>query len=108
MLQTGLQDRINERAGALSHGEKQWLEIGMPPLQEPQVPPLDEPAAGMTDEETYKTGRLPQDIAAERSVVVVEHDMEFVREFAAKVTVMHEGRVCSRKARWLKCRLIQG
>ncbi|WP_342554714.1 urea ABC transporter ATP-binding protein UrtD [Paenibacillus sp. FSL R7-0652] len=93
MLQTGLQDRINERAGALSHGEKQWLEIGMLLLQEPQVLLLDEPAAGMTDEETYKTGRLLQDIAAERSVVVVEHDMEFVREFAAKVTVMHEGQL---------------
>ncbi|MDM5279300.1 urea ABC transporter ATP-binding protein UrtD [Paenibacillus silvae] len=93
VLQTGLQDRIGERAGALSHGEKQWLEIGMLLLQEPQVLLLDEPAAGMTDEETYQTGRLLQEIAAERSVVVVEHDMEFVREFAAKVTVMHEGKL---------------
>jgi len=92
-LQIGLQDRVDARAGALSHGEKQWLEIGMLLLQEPRVLLLDEPAAGMTDEETHRTGRLLQEIARERSVVVVEHDMEFVREYAAKVTVMHEGKL---------------
>lgn len=91
--QIGLQERVDARAGALSHGEKQWLEIGMLLLQEPRVLLLDEPAAGMTDEETHKTGRLLQEIARERSVVVVEHDMEFVREYAAKVTVMHEGKL---------------
>ncbi|MFK0522423.1 urea ABC transporter ATP-binding protein UrtD [Paenibacillus illinoisensis] len=91
--QIGLQDRVYTRAGALSHGEKQWLEIGMLLLQEPRVLLLDEPVAGMTDEETHKTGRLLQGIARERSVVVVEHDMEFVREYAAKVTVMHEGKL---------------
>lgn len=93
ILQVGLQDRVHARAGALSHGEKQWLEIGMLLLQEPRVLLLDEPVAGMTDEETDKTGQLLRGIARERSVVVVEHDMEFVRNYAAKVTVMHEGKL---------------
>ncbi|MCA0758332.1 urea ABC transporter ATP-binding protein UrtD [Paenibacillus sp. N4] len=89
----GLQDKASWRAGGLSHGEKQWLEIGMMLLQEPEVLLLDEPVAGMTDKETDKTGELLHEIARQRSVVVVEHDMEFVRNFASKVTVMHEGKL---------------
>ncbi|WP_141503727.1 urea ABC transporter ATP-binding protein UrtD [Paenibacillus luteus] len=89
----GLQQKAEWRAGGLSHGEKQWLEIGMMLLQEPEILLLDEPVAGMTDKETDKTGELLHQIARKRSVVVVEHDMEFVRNFASKVTVMHEGRL---------------
>jgi urea transport system ATP-binding protein len=89
----GLQQKAQWRAGGLSHGEKQWLEIGMMLLQEPEILLLDEPVAGMTDKETDKTGELLHQIARKRSVVVVEHDMEFVRNFASKVTVMHEGRL---------------
>lgn len=89
----GLAERSGTRAGLLSHGEKQWLEIGMLLLQKPSVLLLDEPVAGMTDDETVKTGELLREIAKECSVVVVEHDMEFVRSFAAKVTVMHEGKL---------------
>ncbi|MGN7457941.1 urea ABC transporter ATP-binding protein UrtD [Paenibacillus pasadenensis] len=89
----GLAGRQRARAGSLSHGEKQWLEIGMLLLQEPSLLLLDEPAAGMTDRETEKTGELLQEIAKDRAVVVVEHDMEFVRNFASLVTVMHEGRL---------------
>lgn len=90
---TRLQDKRRIRAGALSHGEKQWLEIGMILMLEPDVVLLDEPVAGMSDEETFLTGELLRRIAKNRSVVVVEHDMEFVRRFASKVTVMHEGRL---------------
>ncbi|MCM3750049.1 urea ABC transporter ATP-binding protein UrtD [Paenibacillus pasadenensis] len=89
----GLGGKQKLRAGSLSHGEKQWLEIGMMLLQEPSLLLLDEPAAGMTDRETEKTGVLLQEIARDRAVVVVEHDMEFVRNFASIVTVMHEGRL---------------
>ncbi|MGO4548731.1 urea ABC transporter ATP-binding protein UrtD [Paenibacillus sp. 2TAB23] len=89
----GLQNKADWRAGGLSHGEKQWLEIGMMLLQEPEILLLDEPVAGMTDKETDKTGELLHEIARKRSIVVVEHDMEFVRNFASKVTVMHEGKL---------------
>lgn len=89
----GLTGRSGTRAGSLSHGEKQWLEIGMLLLQKPSVLLLDEPVAGMTDEETVKTGELLKEIAKDCSVVVVEHDMEFVRSFASRVTVMHEGKL---------------
>ncbi|MFD2610925.1 urea ABC transporter ATP-binding protein UrtD [Paenibacillus gansuensis] len=89
----GLADKTHWRAGSLSHGEKQWLEIGMMLLQEPGLLLLDEPVAGMTDKETGKTGELLRDIAKDHTVVVVEHDMEFVRNFASKVTVMHEGKL---------------
>jgi len=89
----GLADKRHVRAGVLSHGEKQWLEIGMILMLEPDVVLLDEPVAGMSDEETMKTGELLRRIAGDRSIVVVEHDMEFVRQFASKVTVMHEGRL---------------
>ncbi|OXS54690.1 urea ABC transporter ATP-binding protein UrtD [Cohnella sp. CIP 111063] len=89
----GLEDKKRLRAGLLSHGEKQWLEIGMMLLQEPEILLLDEPVAGMTDKETDKTGELLREIVRKRTVVVVEHDMEFVRNFASKVTVMHEGKL---------------
>lgn len=89
----GLDHKAVWRAGGLSHGEKQWLEIGMMLLQEPEILLLDEPVAGMTDKETDKTGELLHQIARLRSIIVVEHDMEFVRNFASKVTVMHEGRL---------------
>ncbi len=80
-------------AGALAHGEKQWLEIAMLLTQKPRVLLLDEPVAGMTKKERKLTGNLLQSICMDMSVVVVEHDMEFVREFATKVTVLHEGRL---------------
>nr|WP_281891185.1 urea ABC transporter ATP-binding protein UrtD [Paenibacillus sp. YYML68] len=89
----GLTGQAQERAGALSHGQKQWLEIGMLLIQEPELLLLDEPAAGMTDSETEKTGELLVRIASKQTVIVVEHDMDFVRQFAETVTVMHEGSV---------------
>ncbi|MFD2332450.1 urea ABC transporter ATP-binding protein UrtD [Cohnella sp. GCM10020058] len=88
-----LGDQRHTRAGLLSHGQKQWLEIGMMLMQEPEILLLDEPVAGMTDRETDKTGELLREIVKRRTVVVVEHDMEFVRNFASKVTVMHEGKL---------------
>jgi urea transport system ATP-binding protein len=81
------------RAGELSHGQKQWLEIGMLLAQEPKLLLVDEPAAGMTDEETAATADLLREIATTRAVVVVEHDMDFVRDLGVKVTVLHEGSV---------------
>ena len=80
-------------AGLLSHGQKQWLEIGMLLMQEPQLLLLDEPVAGMTDEETAKTAELFKSLAGDHSIVVVEHDMDFISEIAATVTVLHEGSV---------------
>ena len=90
---TGLARHADDRAGGLSHGEKQWLEIGMVMVQDAELLLVDEPVAGMTDEETEKTGRLLQGIAQERAVLVIEHDMEFVRSIARTVTVLHEGSV---------------
>ena len=89
----GLTAKAEWMAGALSHGEKQWLEIGMVIAQDPELLLVDEPVAGMTDEETTRTGELLQSIAADRSVLVIEHDMEFVRQIARKVTVLHQGMV---------------
>jgi len=89
----GLAAHADERAGGLSHGEKQWLEIGMVIVQDAELLLVDEPVAGMTDEETDKTGRLLQGVAQERAVLVIEHDMEFVRSIARTVTVLHEGSV---------------
>jgi len=91
----GLRDQRDDSAGALSHGQKQWLEIGMLLMQEPQLLLVDEPVAGMTHQETDRTAELLVSLAGERSVVVVEHDMEFVRSIAKRVTVLHEGRVLS-------------
>ena len=89
----GLTDRRHETAGALSHGQKQWLEIGMLLMQDTQLLLLDEPVAGMTDAETAKTAELILDIARSHTVLVVEHDMAFVRDLGAKTTVLHEGSV---------------
>jgi urea transport system ATP-binding protein len=89
----GLGGRGAERAGGLSHGEKQWLEIGMVIVQQAELLLVDEPVAGMTDEETAHTAELLQSIARERAVLVIEHDMEFVRSLARRVTVLHEGSV---------------
>ncbi len=89
----GLFEKQHDIAGLLSHGEKQWLEIGMVMMQEPKVMLVDEPVAGMTDHETEKTGALLEKISKERSVLVIEHDMAFVRQIAQKVTVLHEGTV---------------
>jgi len=80
-------------AADLSHGQKQWLEIGMLLAQEPELLLVDEPAAGMTDDETMRTAELLRELAGEHTVIVVEHDMEFVRALACKVTVLHQGRV---------------
>ena len=88
-----LSDRRYDLGANLSHGQKQWLEIGMLLLQEPELLLVDEPAAGMTDEETFRTAELLKNIAKERSVVVVEHDMEFIRALNCRVTVLHEGHV---------------
>ena len=89
----GLLDAITCIAGELSHGQKQWLEIGMLLAQEPRLLLVDEPAAGMTAEEREKTTDILRDAAKTRAVVVVEHDMEFVRRLDCKVTVLHEGSV---------------
>ena len=88
-----LQDQRDALAASLSHGQKQWLEIGMLLAQEPKLLLIDEPAAGMTDAETAATAALLKEIARTRSVIVVEHDMSFVRDLDVKVTVLHEGSV---------------
>jgi urea transport system ATP-binding protein len=80
-------------AGSLSHGQKQWLEIGMLLAQEPKLMLVDEPVAGMTDAETRQTAELLKEINRTRTVIVVEHDMTFVRDLGVKVTVLHEGMV---------------
>jgi urea transport system ATP-binding protein len=89
----GLAQHRRRLAGSLSHGQKQWLEIGMLIAQDPKLLLVDEPVAGMTDAETMTTAELLKDIAKDHSVVVVEHDMEFVRRLGVKVTVLHEGSV---------------
>ena len=89
----GLSAEASRIAAHLSHGQKQWLEIGMLLAQEPKLLLVDEPVAGMTDDETAATARLLKRIARDKAVVVVEHDMSFVRELDVKVTVLHEGAV---------------
>ncbi len=89
----GLEERRDEISRNLSHGQKQWLEIGMLIIQDPELLLVDEPAAGMTDYETLETAALLKKISAEHSVVVVEHDMDFIRALDTKVTVLHEGSV---------------
>ena len=88
-----LADSVNRMAGNLSHGQKQWLEIGMLLMQDPKLLLLDEPVAGMTDEETHKTGELLLSLEGKHSIIVIEHDMTFVRQIARKVTVLHQGHV---------------
>lgn len=89
----GLSDLRNSLAGLLSHGQKQWLEIGVLLIQDPQLLLVDEPVAGMTPQETERTAELLTSLAGDHSVVVVEHDMEFVRSIAKTVTVLHQGSV---------------
>jgi urea transport system ATP-binding protein len=89
----GLSDLQEAPGRILSHGQKQWLEIGMLLMQEPELLLVDEPVAGMTPQEVERTAALLQSLAGKHSVVVVEHDMEFVRSIAKRVTVLHEGRV---------------
>jgi urea transport system ATP-binding protein len=89
----GLADESGKPAGALSHGQKQWLEIGMLLIHDRQLLLLDEPVAGMTDRETEETAALILDLARDRTIIVVEHDMAFVRSLGARVTVLHEGSV---------------
>lgn len=95
MEEIGLTERARDRAAILSHGQRQWLEIGMLLIQEPRLLLVDEPVAGMTDQETESTAALLRGIAGRRSVVVVEHDLEFVRALGSKVTVLCEGSVLS-------------
>lgn len=89
----GLKEKAKALAGDLSHGQKQWLEIGMLIIQEPELLLVDEPAGGMTDQETMATAELLKEINKNHSVVVVEHDMDFVKALNSKVTVLHEGSV---------------
>jgi len=89
----GLSECAKQRAGALSHGQKQWLEIGMLLMQNPRLLLVDEPVAGMTHQEMDKTGELLTSLAGEHSVMVVEHDMDFVRSIANKVSVLHQGSI---------------
>ena len=89
----GLKDLYHREASILSHGQKQWLEIGMLMMQDPKLLLVDEPVAGMTPQEVDKTGEILTNLAKTNSVVVVEHDMEFIRSIASKVTVLHEGSV---------------
>jgi urea transport system ATP-binding protein len=89
----GLLELRSQQAGYLAHGQKQWLEIGMLLMQRPRLLLIDEPVAGMTHQETEQTAELLISLAGKHSVVVVEHDMEFVRSIARKVTVLHEGTV---------------
>ena len=89
----GLEAERTAMAGVLSHGQKQWLEIGMLLMQEPELLLMDEPVAGMTPLETERTGELLLSLAGKHSLIVVEHDMGFVRSIAKRVTVLHEGRV---------------
>ncbi|WP_422844804.1 urea ABC transporter ATP-binding protein UrtD [Acidovorax sp. M2(2025)] len=89
----GLGDKLGTEAGLLSHGQKQWLEIGMLLMQEPELLMLDEPIAGMSARERELTAELLQRICQNRSVIVIEHDMDFVKRIAHKVTVMHQGKI---------------
>ena len=88
-----LKDARNRLAGSLSHGQKQWLEIGMLLAQDPKLLLVDEPVAGMTDVETHQTAELLKEINRNHTIMVVEHDMTFVRELGVKVTCLHEGTV---------------
>ncbi|MEV5558696.1 urea ABC transporter ATP-binding protein UrtD [Nonomuraea wenchangensis] len=93
LARTGLEELAERSAGVLSHGQRQWLEIGMLLAQRPRLLLLDEPVAGMSGDERERTGRLLTEIAADHTVIVVEHDMEFLRRHASTVTVLHEGKV---------------
>jgi len=90
-----LQDHLSMKAAHLSHGQKQWLEIGMLLIQDPELLMLDEPVAGMSVAERIKTAELLNRIIADRSVIVIEHDMKFVEDIATRVTVLHQGKTLS-------------
>ena len=90
-----LKDQLGQSAEYLSHGQKQWLEIGMLLIQDPELLMLDEPVAGMSVSERVKTAELLNRIIADRSVIVIEHDMKFVEDIARKVTVLHQGKILS-------------
>ena len=92
-MQINLNEKMSVLAGELSHGQKQWLEIGMLLAQNPKLLLIDEPSAGMTAPERTLTVRLLKELALTRAVVVVEHDMEFIRQLECRVTVLHEGAV---------------
>ncbi|MCI7100355.1 MAG: urea ABC transporter ATP-binding protein UrtD [Lachnospiraceae bacterium] len=93
LKRVGLENRKEVKAGSLAHGEKQWLEIAMQLVQKPNIIMLDEPAAGMGKPETFKTGEILKEIKKDCTVIVVEHDMDFVKQVADMVTVLHEGKV---------------
>lgn len=93
LQKVGLLERKDMIAGSLAHGEKQWLEIAMQLVQKPEIIMMDEPAAGMGKPETFKTGELLKEISKECTIIVVEHDMDFVKQIADTVTVLHEGKV---------------
>ena len=88
-----LKDKLQTEAGLLSHGQKQWLEIGMLLMQEPELLMLDEPVAGMSVRERQQTAKLLGRLSKDRSVIVIEHDMEFVKNIAHRVTVLHQGKM---------------
>ncbi|MER5649489.1 urea ABC transporter ATP-binding protein UrtD [Streptosporangium sp. NPDC002524] len=90
---TGLKELADRPAGVLSHGQRQWLEIGMLLTQSPKLLLLDEPVAGMSKDERERTGELLTSVANDHTVIVIEHDMEFLRRYASQVTVLHEGKV---------------
>ena len=89
----GLESQLDTEAGLLSHGQKQWLEIGMLLMQDPELLMLDEPIAGMSVREREQTAELLQRICKGRAMIVIEHDMDFVKRIADKVTVMHQGKI---------------
>lgn len=88
-----LSDKKDEKAGSLAHGQKQWLEIAMQLVQKPEIIMLDEPAAGMGKPETFKTGEILKKIKETCTVIIVEHDMDFVKQISDRVTVLHEGKL---------------
>ena len=89
----GLRDEANKHAALLPHGQRQWLELGVVLASDPRLMLLDEPTAGMTHQEVHKTAELIRDIARDRTIIVVEHDMQFIRMIAERVTVFHQGRI---------------
>ena len=93
LARINLSDRSDVMAGALAHGEKQWLEIGMALMTNPLLLLLDEPTAGMTADETHQTARLVRNLTKHLTVLVIEHDMQFVRDIASRITVLHRGAV---------------
>jgi urea ABC transporter ATP-binding protein UrtD len=89
----GLRDEAEKQAGLLPHGQRQWLELGIVLASDPKLMLLDEPTAGMTHQEVHRTAELIRDIARDRTLIVVEHDMQFIRMIAERVTVFHQGRI---------------